>query len=363
MGTKISSAIPQPFSHYSGAHLSPEMLMKLAIDAARQGVRGANPLVGAVISDASGQVLSVGWHRGAGTPHAEADALARAQAAGIDIRGTHMSISLEPCNHTGRTEPCAQAIGDAEISSVSFAAPDTTANAAGGAEYLRSHGVSAEPGMLQEPAQDLNHRWFAATAQQRPFVSAKIASSLDGLVAAADGTSQWITSPHARKAGHDMRMRADAVMVGTGTVLADNPRLTARDTHGKLYAQQPLPVIMGQRDIPENFYLAQNPATLHLRTHNPREVLTELYSRGVRHLMIEGGPSIISAFLAADLVDELLWLQAPTLLGAGTSAIGNLGITTLAEAQQWELDDLGAMPAISRAGRDVQLHLAPQPQR
>ena len=207
--------VPSPYTlSIPDGPLTDEQAMRLALDAARCGIRGANPLVGAVITGTDGQVLYVGWHRGAGTPHAEADALAQARAAGTDLRGASMYVSLEPCNHTGRTGPCSHAIVAAGVRRVRYAYPDTT-SAAGGAAHLRSNGVDAQ--LMEGFSADsylLNERWFIAAAERRPFITAKSASTLDGFIAAADGTSKWITGPAARIDGHLVRHRADAVMIG-----------------------------------------------------------------------------------------------------------------------------------------------------
>lgn len=343
-----------------GGKLSSEQLMQLALDASLQGIRGANPLVGAVLANSRGEVLHVGWHRGAGSPHAEADALAQARAAGTDLRGTHMFVSLEPCNHTGRTGPCSRAVADAGVSYLHFAIGDETEDAAGGAAYLRSRGVTVESGLLKDRAEKINRRWFVAAKAKRPWVTAKIASTLDGFIAAEDGSSQWITGAQARADGHELRQRADAILVGTQTVVTDNPRLSARDSAGRESGSQPLRVIMGERDLPEDLAVFRDSKVLQVRSRRPRVVLNELYSRGVRHLMIEGGPTVVSAFLRENLVDELLWYQAPKVLGAGRRGVGDLGISTLSEAGQWDLDDLGMQQALLQMGGDIRLHLAPQ---
>lgn len=341
-----------------GQELTDSQAMALALDAARRGQRGANPLVGAVLLSPENRVLSVGWHRGAGTPHAEVDALTRAREAGTDLRGARVLVTLEPCNHTGRTGPCSHALADAGISELIYAYADTTAEASGGADYLRSRGVKVNRGLMAQEAYELNARWFAAATGRRPFITAKIASSLDGFIAAADGSSQWITGPEARADGHALRARVDAILVGTGTVEADNPQLTAR-VEGQLAPRQPLRVIMG-RSLPPSSYLAAEVATgraLHLATRNPLTAASELYGRGVRHLMIEGGPTVLSAFLAAGLVDELIWYLAPLLLGAGRAAVTDLGVDTLSQAQRWQLDDLGLQPALRQLGADTATHL------
>ncbi|MGH1977526.1 bifunctional diaminohydroxyphosphoribosylaminopyrimidine deaminase/5-amino-6-(5-phosphoribosylamino)uracil reductase RibD [Rothia sp. L_38] len=346
------------------AILTDTQAMGLALDKARKGVRGANPLVGAVIVDATGQLLATGWHRGAGTPHAEADALAQARAAGIDVHGARMFVTLEPCNHTGRTGPCSVAIAEAGIAEVTYAYADTTDDAAGGAAYLRSQGIAVRGGLLEDDAYALNARWFTAATEKRPFVTAKIASSLDGYIAAADGTSQWITGEEARADGHALRARADAIMVGTGTVQADNPQLTARTGTGQLTEHQPLRVVVGENALLEGSHLARSVvegSALHYRTHDLTSVLTDLHARGVRHLMVEGGPTLITALIRTNLVDELYWYRAPLLLGAGKPALGDLGVSSLSQAAHWHLDHLTHHPAVQILGADVRTRFVPAP--
>jgi diaminohydroxyphosphoribosylaminopyrimidine deaminase/5-amino-6-(5-phosphoribosylamino)uracil reductase len=335
--------------------------MEAALAAARQGPRGANPLVGAVVINADGTPVVTGYHRGAGTAHAEADAIDQAKAAGLDLSGTTMVVTLEPCNHCGRTGPCAQAIIAAGIADVVYAIDDPHDPAAGGAATLRAAGVRVRSGLGAEAALELNRRWFDAVAARRPFVTLHIAQTLDSRIAASDGTSQWISSPESLADNHALRGRIDAILVGTQTVLVDNPRLTARGADGEPASRQPLRVVMGYRGIPDGAAInGDDGKVLHVPTRDPREALDELFAAGVRHLMVEGGSRILSAFLAAGLVDELIVYLAPTLLGSGTPALEDLGITTLADAQQWEWDPASG-GAVQQLGRDLRLHLRPVP--
>ena len=275
--------------------------------------------------------LVTGYHRGAGTAHAEADAIDQAKAAGQDLRGAAIVVTLEPCNHCGRTGPCAQAIIEAGITDVIYAVDDPHDPAAGGAATLRAAGVRVRSGLAAEAALELNRRWFDAVTARRPFVTLHIAQTLDSRIAASDGTSQWISSPESLADNHALRGRIDAILVGTQTVLIDNPRLTARRRR-RTAGRQPLRAVMGYRGIPEDAAIhGDDGKVLHLATRDPREALDELFSDGVRHLMVEGGSRILSAFLAAGLVDELIVYLAPTLLGSGTAALDDLGITTLAD--------------------------------
>ena len=340
---------------------SPELAaMTLALDLARRGVRGANPLVGAVILGPAGQVLSSGHHRGAGTPHAEADALAAAAEHGLDVAGATMVVTLEPCNHTGRTAPCAQAILAAGIGRVVYAAEDINHSAAGGAATLAAAGVETEGGLLAAEAHGLNHRWEAAVRGQRPFVTVKTAQTLDGRTAAEDGTSQWITGPDARADAQLIRSRADAVLAGTGTVLADDPRMTARGVDGAETPLQPLRVVAGRRPVPADAAVRGTDGRfLQLAGHEPAAICRQLYARGIRHLMVEGGATVASAFLAAGLADELVTYVAPILLGAGMPAVSALGVHTLADAARWRWDTAGGGAALP-VGADLRLHLEPE---
>lgn len=334
--------------------------MEAALQAALQGPRGANPLVGAVVVNPDGRQLVTGYHRGAGTAHAEADAIAQAKAAGIDLTGCTMVVTLEPCNHVGRTGPCAQAIIAAGIADVVYAVDDPHDPAAGGAATLRNAGIRVRSGLGAEESLDLNRQWFEAVAARRPFVTLHIAQTLDGRIAAEDGTSQWISCPESLADNHAIRSRIDAILVGTQTVRVDNPRLTARDPDGRPAASQPVRAVMGLRDIPAGAAIrGEDGLAVHLPTRDPREALSLLYASGTRHLMVEGGSRILSAFLTAGLVDELIVYLAPTLLGSGTPSLDGLGITSLSDAQQWEWDaaDGGAVRTL---GRDLRLHLRPQ---
>ncbi len=291
---------------------------------------GPNPRVGCVLVDAEGRTVGEGVHRGAGTAHAEVDALAQ---AGDAARGATAIVTLEPCNHTGRTGPCSEALLAAGVARVVYAQSDPHALAAGGADRLRSAGIDVDGGLLAQEAASLNEAWTYAVTTGRPFVTWKVASTLDGRVAAADGTSRWITGDAARAEVHLWRRRCDAIAVGTGTVLVDDPHLTARDEHGDLADRQPLRVVVGLSDIPSGAHVLDASApSLHLRTRDPAEVLATLAQLEVRHLLLEGGPRLGAAFLAAGLVDEVVWYVAPMLLGAGSPAVADWGITTLGEA-------------------------------
>ncbi|REF30989.1 bifunctional diaminohydroxyphosphoribosylaminopyrimidine deaminase/5-amino-6-(5-phosphoribosylamino)uracil reductase RibD [Calidifontibacter indicus] len=316
--------------------------------AARGPVVDPNPRVGCVLVN-DGAVVGRGFHRGAGTPHAEAAALAD---AGEKTRGATAFVTLEPCNHHGRTPPCAAALIDAGVVRVVYAAADPSHAAAGGAQRLRAAGIAVEQATDDitdhaARAEALNPGWTFAARHGRPLVTWKSASTLDGRVAAADGTSRWITGPASRQEVHRLRARVGAVVVGTGTVRADDPALTVRDVP---HDGQPLRVVLGRSDIPSSAKIFDDAAeTLVIPTHDPAKALEQLHERGIRHVLLEGGPTLAAAFLAAGLVDEIHAYLAPVLLGAGAHLLGDLGIGTIADGQRWHLDD------VARFGDDVRL--------
>ena len=310
--------------------------MDRALELAAGGpAHGPNPQVGCVLLAPDGRPLGEGRHEGAGTPHAEAAAVAAARAAGHDLTGATAVVTLEPCDHTGRTGPCSELLLGAGVARVVHAVPDPDPVAAGGAARLRAAGVDVVGGVRVREGEALLRVWLHAVRTGRPFVTLKLAATLDGRVAAPDGTSRWITSPQARAHAHAHRGRVDAIAVGTGTVLADDPALTARRPGGDLADHQPLRVVVGRRDLPDGALGTPGGEVLHLRTHDVREVLRRLAEREVRHLLVEGGPRFAAAVLAAGVVDELHAYLAPVVLGAGRPAVEDLGITTLGDALRW----------------------------
>jgi diaminohydroxyphosphoribosylaminopyrimidine deaminase / 5-amino-6-(5-phosphoribosylamino)uracil reductase len=293
---------------------------------------GENPRVGCVLLDPDGEVVGRGYHRGAGTPHAEVVALAE---AGPRAEGATAVVTLEPCRHTGRTGPCTQALLDAGVGAVVFAQADPTDEAGGGGAVLRAAGVQVHGGVLSGEAEAVNEEWTFAVVHGRPFVTWKCAASLDGRVAGPDGGPTPITGPEARAQVHALRSRVGAIIVGTGTVLTDDPLLTVR---GEAVGPAPLRVVAGSRRIPEGARVLDGSApTLATAERDPRALLADLYSRGVRHALLEGGPTLASAFLAAGVVDRVDWYVAPVVLGAGPVALpaplqggGALGVDVLA---------------------------------
>ena len=330
--------------------------MRRALDLARSpGVpRGPNPRVGCVLLDATGTIVAEGYHRGAGGPHAEVDALV---AAGGRARGATAVVTLEPCNHLGRTGPCAEALIAAGIVRVVFGQHDANPVARGGAEAFRAAGVDVEGGVLADEARTVNPTWTFAVEHGRPFVTWKFAATLDGRSAAADGTSRWITSPEARADVHRLRAECDVVLVGTGTVLADDPRLTVRgdDDTAVQRAVQPLRAVMGLRSIPARAAVLDEAAeTVHLSTRSPERALRDLFVRDRQHVWLEGGPTLAGAFVHAGVVDRVVAYLAPALLGAGPAALADAGVTTVSRAVRLDIDD------VTRVGSDLRITARPE---
>ena len=323
------------------------------LGAAVLGTTSPNPPVGAVVLAADGTPVGEGATAPPGGPHAEVRAL---EQAGVRARGGTAVVTLEPCAHTGRTGPCADALLDAGIARVVVAVPEPTTLAGGGAARLRAGGVDVVLGVEQTEAEEgALGAWLTGAREGRPFVVWKAGATLDGRVAAADGTSRWITGEEARAAVHRLRGTCDAVVVGSGTALADDPQLTVRDALGRTAGRQPLRVVLDRRGrLPAGARVLDAAApTLVSRADGPRELLAELFGRGVRRVLLEGGPTLAAAFLRADLVDEAVVHLAPTLLGAGPPLVGDLGIATIGAALHLQVRE------VTRLGGDVALTLRP----
>jgi diaminohydroxyphosphoribosylaminopyrimidine deaminase/5-amino-6-(5-phosphoribosylamino)uracil reductase len=338
------------------------MRRALTVAASPDAPLGPTPRVGCVLLDAGGGVVAEGHHRGAGTPHAEVDALADLAARGGSAAGTTAVVTLEPCNHTGRTGPCSEALLAAGVRRVVHAQSDAGPVSTGGAARLRSAGVDVLGGLLVDEARALNPVWTFSVEHARPFVTWKLATSLDGRSAAADGTSRWISNAASRRDTHALRALSDVVMAGTGTVLVDDPRLTVRDEDDTDLprARQPLRAVMGLRDLPADRRVLDEAAeTVHLRTRDPHEALTDLHARGRHHVFLEGGPHLAGAFLEAGLVDEVIAYVAPVLVGGGTHAVEGLDVPSLAAAHRLDVVDVTVLG--DGPDRDVRLRMTPRP--
>jgi diaminohydroxyphosphoribosylaminopyrimidine deaminase/5-amino-6-(5-phosphoribosylamino)uracil reductase len=326
--------------------------MRAAV-AQADGVKGTtypNPPVGAVILDRDGAIAGVGATQRAGGPHAEVVALRRAGERAV---GGTAAVTLEPCNHHGRTPPCVDALLKSGVSRVVYAVADPNPVAAGGARRLTESGVTVEVGVLAEDvAGGALREWLHRQRTGRPHVTWKFAASIDGRSAAADGTSQWITGEAARADVHRLRAVADAIVVGTGTVFADDPTLTARLPDGSLADRQPLRVVVGEREIsPDAKVLNDDSRTMVIRTRDPREVIQALSDR--TDVLLEGGPTLAGAFLRAGLVDRILAYVAPILLGGPVTVVDDVGVASIVQAQRWHFDD------VHRVGPDLRVSVVP----
>ncbi len=363
-----------------------DRIMRRALELAANGpATGVNPRVGCVILNGAGEIIAEGWHRGAGTAHAEIDALSKLPTGAAE--GATVVVTLEPCNHTGRTGPCALALIDAGVARVVYAVADPGEHSSGGSERMRAAGVEVQGGLLADEASAFLSGWLVSARLGRPFVTVKWASSLDGRAAANDGTSKWITGPEARHDVHLRRAASDAIIIGTGTALADDPSLTARDADGQLLPNQPVPVVIGNRAIPDDAAVRSHPHTpLFFDTIGAREtgqtrdtgqtsetghsgdlgqtsetghsgdlagVLRELHGRGIRRAFVEGGPTLVSSFVAAGLVDEYLVYLAPTLIGGDRLALGDIGVSGIENQRRLTIEH------IDRLGDDILVVASP----
>ncbi|MEJ5186146.1 MAG: bifunctional diaminohydroxyphosphoribosylaminopyrimidine deaminase/5-amino-6-(5-phosphoribosylamino)uracil reductase RibD [Candidatus Geothermincolales bacterium] len=357
--------------------------MKMALMLARKGsgMTHPNPMVGAVVVK-DGQVVGKGYHRGPGTPHAEVMALREAGERSI---GSTLYVNLEPCNHHGRTPPCTHAILESRVSRVVMAMRDPNPHVrGGGAERLRKAGLAIEEGVLQREAAELNRSYLSLVLRGRPWVTVKMAATADGKAAAPDGSSRWITGEEARRAVHRLRRECDAIMVGIGTAIADDPELTVRMVPLRS-ANPPLRVVVDSRlRLPEGNRLAKGgfpPVMVVVSRGHDREraellrkrgvevvecgdeekvdlseLLRLLGDRGVAHLLVEGGPELVGAFFRQGLVDEVLLFLAPRVLGniRARDWITGLDIASLEEALELEWIEA------RRAGRDLVLRARPR---
>jgi diaminohydroxyphosphoribosylaminopyrimidine deaminase / 5-amino-6-(5-phosphoribosylamino)uracil reductase len=335
------------------------MRRALELAASPDAPTGPNPRVGCVLLTPDGDIVAEGHHRGAGTPHAEVDALARLAGPAESLTAV---VTLEPCNHTGRTGPCTEALLAAGVRRVVYAQSDDSPVATGGAARLSRAGVDVAGGLLADEARALNPVWSFAAAHGRPYVTWKFAASLDGRSAARDGTSRWVSNAAARRDTHRLRALSDVVMAGTGTVLVDDPQLTVRDEDDRPLPRdrQPLRAVMGLRPLPaDRRVLDDAAATVHLATRDPGEALTDLHHRGRQHVFLEGGPTLAGAFVQAGLVDEVVAYVAPMLLGDGRHAVEGLDVPTIAAARHLDVDDVTVLG--DGPDRNVRLRLTPRP--
>ena len=293
------------------------MQRAIALSEKGLGKTAPNPIVGAVIIDATGKIIAEGFHdRMRSENHAEVVAI---KAAGNQTQGATIVVTLEPCNHIGKTGPCTQAIIDAGISTVVFAINDPNAIASGGAAKLRAAGITVAEGVLEEEAAHSNRAWLMKIKKNRPFFTWKVAATLDGKVAATDGTSKWISNETSRADVQTLRRQSDAILVGTNTVIADNPHLIPRGDFAG-YSHNPIRIICGEQELPSNSLVFDDAARTEVVKTRDLDLLVEkLNELGVNQVFVEAGPALASAMLDHCLMDELVIYQAPSLLGSGKS--------------------------------------------
>lgn len=328
-------------------------MMQHAITLAKYGPDDdLNPQVGCVIVADDGLIVAEGFHAGSGTDHAEVAALAKLDPA-LNPSTLTAVITLEPCNHTGKTPPCVEALHASGIGTIVFGQPDLGQNSSGGATELFARGHHVIGGIASKATAELLANWRQRTGQPRGRVIAKWAQSLDGRLAAADGTSQWITSAKALRHVHIQRALADVIITTTATVAADNPALTARTQAGELLVptcDQPLPVIFGTGDTDPKAIIHSHPALGHrgltvapqFSGQNLVAELTQLEDLvgPAPRILIEAGPTFITGILTQQLVNELLIYTAPILLGGPHHAVADLDIATLTGSQQYHFSNI-----------------------
>ena len=360
-----------------------EKFMEMALRLARRGISSVepNPAVGAIIIKAN-QIIGRGWHKSFGGPHAEINALEDCQTLGVRPNGATMYVTLEPCSHQGKTSPCTEAIISAGITKVFVAMTDPSEHANGrGIEQLRRAGIEVHTEICEAQAKILNAPFIKFTTTGKCWVTLKWAQSIDGKVAWADGIDdrRWISNDQSRRDAHKLRRRAQAILVGINTIIADDPLLTARPNKGKkatrivmdsflrippdcrLLAsidESPVIIFTNHKSLKANPYLTEELSNKGIELlaypdtgrSNLHFLLTELSNRGISQLLVEGGPTLLTSFLKENLADEIIVYIAPKILGSQSS----VGITgPMAELSQ----AIGLHNVeIERFGNDVCFH-------
>jgi len=294
------------------------MQRAIALSEKGLGKTSPNPIVGAVIIDDAGNLIGEGFHdRMNSKDHAEVVAIASANQNGNKIKDATIVVTLEPCNHSGSTGPCTQAIIDAGISTVVFAVNDPNSVASGGAEALRAVGIKVIEGVLKAEAAYANRAWLMKIKKNRPFFTWKVATTLDAKIAATDGTSKWITNETSRADVQVLRRQSDAILVGTNTVITDDPHLIPRgDFDG--YSHNPVRVICGEQDLPKDAQVFDTAAqTVVVKSKDLDLLVEELNKLEINQVFVEAGMTLASAMVDHCLMDELVIYQAPSLLGSG----------------------------------------------
>jgi diaminohydroxyphosphoribosylaminopyrimidine deaminase/5-amino-6-(5-phosphoribosylamino)uracil reductase len=307
------------------------------------GVSTPNPNVSAAIYSPDGALIADGFHnRKVSIDHAEVVALKKAGSA---ARGATMVVTLEPCAHTGTTPPCTQAIIDAGIAKVTYTVVDPNPIASGGAELLRAAGIEVE---YRESAHlaYVQRAWLHKEVTGRPLMIWKVATTVDGKVAASDGTSQWITGPESREDVQSLRAQSDAILIGTNTAIVDNPHLIPRG-----HTARPIRIISGEQEVPATNRIFDDEArTISVKSKSIPDLMKLLSGEGFNQVLVEAGPTLGSALMASGNIDELIIYQAPKMLGAGKEFVSRLGISTLDDHLKLELI------SVRQLGSDIKSH-------
>ena len=310
------------------------MQRAIALSEKGLGKCAPNPIVGAMVLDASGKNVGEGFHdRMSSKEHAEVVAI---KGAGDLAKGATMVVTLEPCNHTGGTGPCTQVIIDAGISTVVFAVKDPNVVATGGADVLRAAGIKVVDGVLAKEASYANRAWLTKIEKSRPYFVWKVATTLDAKIAASDGTSKWISNEVSRKDVQRLRRESDAILVGTNTVVSDNPHLIPRGEFSG-YSQNPIRVIFGESDVPTDSKVFDSAAeTIHIESRDLNKLVAKLNELDINQVFVEAGSKLASAMLTAGLLDELVIYQAPALLGSGKPFFADDSHSTIEDQMRLE---------------------------
>jgi len=303
---------------------SSELMQRaLALSEYGYGKTSPNPIVGAVITNPLGQIIGEGFHnRDKSVDHAE---IAAIKSATQDLAGATIYVTLEPCNHTGATPPCTEAIINAEFARVVIATRDPHEVARGGVESLRAAGIAVDLDVLSDAVAFSNRSWLHKINTGRPRIIWKVAQSADGKIAIGDGSPTWISSEESRADVQILREQSDAILVGTGTALADNPHLILRTENT---GNNPDRFVVGVRDIPTDFNLHDSRArTYFIKTQDTQEIIAEISTHGYNQVLLECGPTLGNALLEAGYIDELVIYRTPSPLGdQGMNLFSNAGL-------------------------------------
>lgn len=360
-----------------------EKYMQLALDlaASARGNTNPNPLVGAVIVK-DGVIVGTGLHRKAGEPHAEVHAF---RMAGEHAKGATLYVTLEPCSHYGKTPPCANLVKESEVSRVVVAMQDPNPAVAGnGIQLLRDAGIEVEVGVLEEKSRRLNERFIHNMITKRPFIISKYAMTLDGKIAAHTGHSKWVTGAEAREDVHHIRHEVDAILVGVGTVIADNPSLTTRlnDRHGKnpiriimdsslrtpahanvLNVEEAKTIIVCSEDVMQeqiDILEAKGVTVLPVRKSNEGlhidDMLEKLYVLGITDILVEGGSAINASFLQNAAIDKYVIYVAPKVLGGSLSLTPIAGYNAATMDEAWDVE----FASFDKVGQDLRIIAYPK---